>query len=50
MNNLEVKNHLIFFKQNVVNLQNQDLYVKIDEHFDRTVFLNNIDFLKDDND
>jgi hypothetical protein len=46
MNNLEVKNHLIFFKQNVVNLQNQDLYVKIDEHFDRTVFLNNIDFLE----
>ena len=46
MNNLEVKNHLIFFKQNVVNLQNQDLYAKIDEHFDRTVFLNNIDFLE----
>ncbi|MBC7438529.1 MAG: hypothetical protein H7250_00895 [Flavobacterium sp.] len=46
MNNLELKNHLIFFKQNVVNLQNQDIYAKIDEHFDRTVFLNNIDFLE----
>ena len=46
MNNLEIKNHLIFFQQNVVDLQNQDLYAKIDESFDRTVFLNNIEFLE----
>ena len=46
MNNIEVKNHLIFFKQNIVNLRNQDLYPKIDEYFDRTVFLKNIDFLE----
>ena len=46
MNNIEVKNHLIFFKQNKVNLRDQDLYPKIDEHFDRTVFIQNIDFLE----
>jgi DNA-binding PadR family transcriptional regulator len=46
MNNNEVKNHLIFFKQNIVNLRDQDLYPKIDEYFDRTVFINNIDFLE----
>lgn len=45
MNDNEIKNHLIFFKQNIVDLRNQDLYDKIDEYFDRTVFLNNIDFL-----
>ena len=46
MNNTEVKNHLIFFKHNVVNLRDQDLYNKIDEHFDRTIFIQNIDFLE----
>ncbi|RKS95656.1 hypothetical protein BC952_1353 [Flavobacterium limicola] len=46
MNNIEVKNHLIFFKQNKVNLRDQDLYPKIDEHFDRIVFIQNIDFLE----
>lgn len=46
MNNNEVKNHLIFFKQNVVNLRDKDLYPKIDEYFDRAIFfLQNIDFL-----
>ena len=46
MNNIEVKNHLRVVKQNIVNLRNQDLYPKIDEYFDRTVFLKNIDFLE----
>ena len=45
MNNNEVKNHLIFFKQNIVNLRDKDLYPKIDEYFDRAIFLQNIDFL-----
>lgn len=46
MNNIEVKSHLIFFKQNKVNLRDQDLYPKIDEYFDRTIFIQNIDFLE----
>ncbi len=46
MNNIEVKNHLLFFKQNKVNLRDQDLYPKIDEHFDRTIFIQNIEFLE----
>lgn len=46
MNNDEVKNHLIFFKQNIVNLRDQDLYPKIDRYFDRTVFIQNIEFLE----
>ncbi len=46
MNNIEIKKHLIFFKQNIVNLRDQDLYLKIDEYFDRTVFIQNIDFLE----
>jgi predicted transcriptional regulator len=46
MNNNEIKNHLIFFKQNVVNLRDQDLCTKIDRHFDRTLFIQNIDFLE----
>ena len=46
MNNIEVKNHLIFFKQNKVNLRDPDLYLKIEEHFDRTIFIQNIDFLE----
>jgi len=46
MNNNEIKNHLIFFKQNIINLRDQDLYPKIDRHFDRTLFIQNIDFLE----
>lgn len=46
MNDNEVKNHLIFFKQNIVNLRDQDLYPKIERYFDRTVFIQNIDFLE----
>ncbi len=46
MNNNEIKNHLLFFKQNVVNLRDTDLYPKIDRHFDRTLFIQNIDFLE----
>jgi hypothetical protein len=46
MTNNEVKNHLIFFKQNIVNLRDQDLYPKIDRYFDRTIFIQNIDFLE----
>jgi DNA-binding PadR family transcriptional regulator len=46
MNNNELKNHLIFLKQNIVDLNNSEIYQKIDEYFDRTVFLKNIDFLE----
>lgn len=46
MNNNELKNHLIFFKQYIVDLNNPDIYPKIDEYFDRTVFLKNMDFLE----
>ena len=49
MNNNEVKNHLIFFKQNIINLRDEDLYTKIDEYFDRTIFRENIDFLERNN-
>jgi predicted transcriptional regulator len=45
MNNAEIKTHLIFFTQNIVDLRDQNIYDKIEEYFDRTVFLNNIDFL-----
>ena len=46
MNNLEIKNHLIFFKQNIVNFRDPDLYPKIEEYFDANVFKNNIEFLE----
>jgi predicted transcriptional regulator len=46
MNNLEIKNHLIFFKQNIVNFRDPDLYPKIEEYFDVNVFKNNIEFLE----
>jgi predicted transcriptional regulator len=46
MNNNEVKNHLLFFKQNIVDLNKTEIYSKIDEHFDRSVFMQNIDFLE----
>jgi len=49
MDNIEIKNHLIFFKQNIVNLREQDINSKIEEYFDRTVFLQNIDFLERNN-
>jgi predicted transcriptional regulator len=46
MNDNELKNHLVFFKQNVVNLNDQEIYPKIDEYFDRSVFLKNVEFLE----
>ena len=46
MTNDKIRNHLIFFEQNIVNLSDQELYFKIDQYFDRTIFLNNIDFLE----
>lgn len=46
MNEIELKNYLIFFKKNIVDLRNQDLYDKIDEFFDRSIFLKNIEFLE----
>lgn len=49
MNNTEIKNHLIFYKHNVVNLRDQDLNSKIEEYFDRTIFIQNIDFLERNN-
>jgi hypothetical protein len=51
-----IKDHLLFFKQNVVNLNDTEIYPKIENYFDRTVFLKNIVYLennslivKDDN-
>lgn len=49
MNDIITRDHLVFFKQNVVDLNNPDIYPKIEEYFDRTVFLNNIDFLEKNN-
>lgn len=49
MNNIIIREHLVFFKQNIVDLNNPDIYPKIEEYFDRTVFLNNIDFLEKNN-
>lgn len=49
MENNEIRNHLIFFEKNIVNLRDPDLYLKIDEYFDRTVFVQNIDFLERNN-
>jgi hypothetical protein len=46
MNDNEVKKHLIFFKQNIVNLRYAELYPKIEEYFDRAIFLKNIEFLE----
>ncbi len=46
MNNLEIKNHLIFLKQNIVNFRDPDLYPKIEEYFDVNVFKHNIEFLE----
>jgi predicted transcriptional regulator len=56
MNENTIKDHLLFFKQNVVNLNDTEIYPIIENYFDRTVFLNNIEYLennslivKDDN-
>jgi len=46
MNNNEIKNYLIFFKQNIVNLRDQDVNREIEKYFDRTVFIQNIDLLE----
>lgn len=49
MNDIIIREHLVFFKQNIADLRNPDIYPKIEEYFDRTVFLNNIDFLEKNN-
>jgi hypothetical protein len=46
MNDNTIKEHLLFFKQNVVNLRDTAINPKIELYFDRTVFLNNIVFLE----
>jgi hypothetical protein len=46
MNDNTIKEHLLFFKQNVVNLRDTAIYPKIELYFDRTVFLKNIVFLE----
>lgn len=46
MNDIIIREHLVFFKQNIVDLQNPDIYPKIDEYFDRSVFLKNIEYLE----
>jgi hypothetical protein len=40
------KEHLVFFKKNIVDLNNPDIYVEIEKYFDKTEFIKNIDFLE----
>ncbi|WP_426092986.1 hypothetical protein [Flavobacterium sp. DSR3-2] len=45
-NEKELSEHLIFIKQNIVNLRDQEIYSKIYEHFERKSFLRNIRVLE----
>ena len=46
MDKKSVKEHLVFFKQNNVDLNNPEIYVEIEKYFDRIEFIKNIDFLE----
>lgn len=46
MEKKSVKEHLVFFKNNIVDLNNPNIYVEIEKYFDRTEFIKNIDFLE----
>jgi predicted transcriptional regulator len=46
MTDKELKNYLIFFKQNVVNLRDSEIHLKIEEYFNKTAFINNIEVLE----
>ena len=49
MNDSLIKEYLIFFSKNVVDMNNQNTYNKIDMFFDKTIFLNDIPFLQRNN-
>ena len=49
MNDDIKREYLIFFKQNIVNLNDQNIYEKIDLYFDRSEFIKDIDFLERNN-
>lgn len=44
-NEKELSEHLVFIKQNIVNLRDQGIYPKIYEHFERKSFLRSISVL-----
>ena len=46
MDKKSLREHLVFFKQNIVDLNNTEIYVEIEKYFDRTEFVKNIDFLE----
>lgn len=46
MNDSDVKEYLVFFKQNIVDLRNQSIYANIDMYFNRDTFLKNISNLE----
>ena len=46
MDKKSLREHLVFFKKNIVDLNSSDIYVEIDKYFDRTEFVKNIDFLE----
>jgi DNA-binding PadR family transcriptional regulator len=45
-NEKELSECLVFIKQNIVNLRDQEIYSKIYEHFERKSFLRNISVLE----
>lgn len=46
MEKKSIQDHLVFFKNNIVDLNNQNINVEIEKYFDRNEFINNIDFLE----
>lgn len=49
MNNKVILQYLVFFKKNIVDLNDQTIYLKIDEYFERSQFLKDIDLLEKNN-
>ena len=46
MEKKSIQDHLVFFKNNTVDLNNQNINVEIEKYFDKNEFINNIDFLE----
>ena len=46
MEKKSIQDHLVFFNNNIVDLNNQNINVEIEKYFDRNEFINNIDFLE----
>ena len=44
MDKKSLREHLVFFKQNIVDLNNPNIYVEIEKYFDQTEFFKNFDF------